>query len=326
MNLRHSDKSLLRKKLVKRDLKIRDFSIGDFSRVLEIRRASLAEEFKLFGNDESGFKKQIMIYALLRRMERLTGKFSNRVYVGEVGRQIVGIAILTGSGASWHISGVMVDPKHRRRGYGKRLVSKACDDAMHFGAQRVCLLGVLENNIPARRLYQSLGFKEFEKRLYFYADCSKVRETNLPSCIRLVKQSYPIFSKLLTLIFRLGTAEKFTIFYNGKSIGVLELHFGSKKKIAKIFLASYNKYRVEGIEEALLIKACKRIHKLGIRRVMLNIDERYAKLKEACNKFDFKFLCATYDMFKSLKYGSNQSLKDSLLHKRKTPIHSLNYL
>ena len=56
--------------------------------------------------------------------------------------------------------GVVIDPMHQRRGLGKRAVSLALDFA--FGEKRVHRVwaGVLGNNAPALRLFDTAGFVE----------------------------------------------------------------------------------------------------------------------------------------------------------------------
>lgn len=56
--------------------------------------------------------------------------------------------------------GIVVDPMHQRRGFGTRAVSLALDFA--FGEKRAHRVwaGVLGNNAPALRLFETAGFVE----------------------------------------------------------------------------------------------------------------------------------------------------------------------
>lgn len=56
---------------------------------------------------------------------------------------------------------VILKPELRGKGYGKELVSLAIDYAKRLGARRAELL-VFENNLSARRCYESLGFKKYD--------------------------------------------------------------------------------------------------------------------------------------------------------------------
>lgn len=55
------------------------------------------------------------------------------------------------------IHGLAVDPAHRRRGIGRRLIHAARNEATARGARRLTLR-VLAPNIGARNLYADLGF------------------------------------------------------------------------------------------------------------------------------------------------------------------------
>jgi len=299
LNFRRSERDLVRKNNSAGRLRIRNVSLWDLNRILDIRKVSLVKEFELFGADESGFRKRIITYLALRLVETFTGRFFGRIYVGEVAHRIIGIAILTAGGECYRISSVMVDPEYRRKGYGSKLVSKACDDAMHLGARRVCL-DVLVKNTPARRLYESLGFQNFEKRLYFSADCSRAKQENLPSLIRFEKQSSSALSRLWRMISTVWAVENFTILKGTQSIGILESKRNSRKRIAKVSVSFSVEYDVEEINEVFFIEACRRVGEIGRYKVILDVDDRYAKLGEACKRPHFKFLSAAYSMCKSL--------------------------
>lgn len=62
---------------------------------------------------------------------------------------------------------IAVMPKHRRRGIAYRLLNYAVKTERGRGLE--CLfLEVRSNNIPARMLYRSYGFKEIGKRAGYY--------------------------------------------------------------------------------------------------------------------------------------------------------------
>jgi len=65
----------------------------------------------------------------------------------------------------WEILNLAVGPDHRRRGFARRLLSAAL--AHRIGE---FFLEVRESNLPARALYESLGFKVVTKRLRYYPD------------------------------------------------------------------------------------------------------------------------------------------------------------
>ena len=70
----------------------------------------------------------------------------------------VAIALLARRGAEGWIGGMGVVPSHRRHGVGRAVLVATLDAARDAGIERV-RLEVLEQNDPARRLYERLGFE-----------------------------------------------------------------------------------------------------------------------------------------------------------------------
>ena len=61
----------------------------------------------------------------------------------------------------WFISNLAVHPDHRRQGIGRRLVSEGVESARREGARRISL-EVRADNVPARKLYEDLGFSRVD--------------------------------------------------------------------------------------------------------------------------------------------------------------------
>jgi len=72
------------------------------------------------------------------------------------------------TGRALFVYEVAIDPAARRRGYGRRAMEFAEQEARRRGLDRIAL-NVFGGNDPARRLYRSLGYREaavfMEKRL-----------------------------------------------------------------------------------------------------------------------------------------------------------------
>jgi len=64
----------------------------------------------------------------------------------------------------WMLGGVYTSPKHRGKGYCRDTLSVWLEQAFK-DADKV-IVWVKEDNIPAKRLYKSLGFKKYRKKLY----------------------------------------------------------------------------------------------------------------------------------------------------------------
>ena len=62
-----------------------------------------------------------------------------------------------------------VDTSQRRRGWGKRLLTLAINEAYRKGHDRV-FLEVRINNAAAKALYQVMGFQEVGRRKGFYSN------------------------------------------------------------------------------------------------------------------------------------------------------------
>lgn len=72
----------------------------------------------------------------------------------------------------WEIENVVVALEQRRRGLASALVSQLVQEAHTVGITSV-LLEVRESNLPARRLYEKLGFREIGRRSGYYQQPSE---------------------------------------------------------------------------------------------------------------------------------------------------------
>jgi ribosomal protein S18 acetylase RimI-like enzyme len=85
-------------------------------------------------------------------------------WVVRSGDDVIAVAILTElPEGAWDLSYLGVLPEHRGRGIGRRITAHALNTAWTAGARRM-LLAVDRRNLPARRLYESLGFIEMDVR------------------------------------------------------------------------------------------------------------------------------------------------------------------
>lgn len=67
-----------------------------------------------------------------------------------------------------------VHPRFMKRGYGCEMVEKAIETAKEKGAAAI-RLDVLEGNIPAEKLYVSMGFRFIEEISMYYEDTGLAR-------------------------------------------------------------------------------------------------------------------------------------------------------
>jgi ribosomal protein S18 acetylase RimI-like enzyme len=92
----------------------------------------------------------------------LADLFGGFVWVEE--GSIVGnvtVHLQRGSRQGWFISNLAVHPEHRRKGVARRLLMAGLESARSKGAPRISL-EVRADNVPARRLYSALGFRQVD--------------------------------------------------------------------------------------------------------------------------------------------------------------------
>ncbi len=101
----------------------------------------------------------------------LGGSVASPLYVGWVaGRaegQPDGFALVRRVGPDWELMAIGCREAARRRGVAKRLLQQLLGAARAGGAERITL-EVAEDNLPARRLYESFGFRLFHRRSRYY--------------------------------------------------------------------------------------------------------------------------------------------------------------
>lgn len=85
------------------------------------------------------------------------------------GAVIVGFIVARCLSDEWEIENVVVEEEHRKRGVGSSLVRGLLVEAGKAGVASV-ILEVRESNLPALRLYESIGFKLEGRRKNYYPD------------------------------------------------------------------------------------------------------------------------------------------------------------
>jgi len=82
---------------------------------------------------------------------------------------VAGFVIARFGGDAWEIENVVVDPRLRQEGIGRRLIERVMREARENGATAI-LLEVRESNAGARALYAAAGFREEGRRRAYYRD------------------------------------------------------------------------------------------------------------------------------------------------------------
>lgn len=89
--------------------------------------------------------------------------------VAREGRDVIGYGGAWVVMAEAHITTLAVDPGHRGRRIGERILLGLMDEVILHGATH-CTLEVRESNLAARALYLKLGFREAAVRRGYYSD------------------------------------------------------------------------------------------------------------------------------------------------------------
>ncbi len=101
------------------------------------------------------------IYVGLHDEGKLVGYALARLVAGEFGQP----------GARASFDAIGVDPNHQGRGAGKQLLQAFLDKMALTGAEEAWL-EVRESNVGAIKLYQALGFNQFDRRINYYPTAS----------------------------------------------------------------------------------------------------------------------------------------------------------
>ena len=125
---------------------IRDYNENDWPRLMEIHDSARKIELEL-ANLTAAF------VPLAEAAER-EGLFDYTVPVAEQQGRVVGFAAYSDEELAW----LYVDPACMRRGIGRELASYV----LSHTAARPLWVEVLKGNEPARKLYESLGFRLVE--------------------------------------------------------------------------------------------------------------------------------------------------------------------
>jgi GNAT superfamily N-acetyltransferase len=147
---------------------VRQATADDWETVRDIRLAALQEAPYAFGST----------YARERDFDEETwrGRLSNPdgpTFLAFDGDNVVGIDGVYTEGGDRILVAMWVAPAARRAGVGAALTNAVCEWARAQGQKRV-YLGVAEDNEPARRLYERLGFKMTGKSAPLHSDPARL--------------------------------------------------------------------------------------------------------------------------------------------------------
>ena len=96
---------------------------------------------------------------------------SARLFTAWMGETIVGLAAFQLAADELTLNTITISPKFRQQGIANQLLTQTLEQLKQQGAV-CCFLEVRSQNLPARRLYQKLGFAEAGTRRGFYKNPS----------------------------------------------------------------------------------------------------------------------------------------------------------
>ncbi len=105
-------------------------------------------------------------------IDTIRATFDNDYYenlVITIDGMVVGYISITIIYEECNLVKIIIDEKHRKRGYATLLIKKIMSDALCNNASKV-YLEVRSDNIPAKNLYEKIGFKKTNTREKYYAD------------------------------------------------------------------------------------------------------------------------------------------------------------
>ncbi len=142
---------------------IRAFRGRDAPQLIRLYLENFREEESYLGTDTAVMERIIRrIYRPSSRFVlgflRLFGRPVFRLFAEEVDGELAGPALLTFTTLAGHVSLVQGDSRFRRRGLAKELMV-ACEAEARSAGRRYLVLDVLLSNLPARSLYDQLGFR-----------------------------------------------------------------------------------------------------------------------------------------------------------------------
>ena len=126
-------------------------NIADLDEVMAIERSSFRFPWSL------GFFRQELQVACARSI------------LAELDRKIVGYVLYWVLPAAVDIHNIAVHTEYRRRGLARVLLSRIIDEAKRQSISRV-LLEVRRSNVPAQKLYETMGFSTTGIRKGYYSD------------------------------------------------------------------------------------------------------------------------------------------------------------
>ena len=130
-----------------------------------IRRATINDVNDIFGLEQ---QYPIDMYSI----DTIVSSFENDYYenlVITINGRIIGYISITIIYEECNLVKIIIDENYRKRGYATLLIKQIFGDAKEKKAKKI-YLEVRSDNIPAKNLYEKMGFERTNTRDKYYAD------------------------------------------------------------------------------------------------------------------------------------------------------------
>lgn len=100
----------------------------------------------------------------------------DQIWVAELAGQIVGYAIyhLRAHGKVGVVDNNAVLPEYRGKGIGRRLIEQIVDDLLRADVEILQVM-TMEQDFPARHIYEAIGFQEIARTIHYTITPAKVQ-------------------------------------------------------------------------------------------------------------------------------------------------------
>jgi len=307
---------------------IRDLRPGDVRPLLAISEEAFSVERQAFGGNPPGLGRQMQLMALLYPLQRRLPRPAVIALTCLVGGAPVGVVVVDPMKPGWYVNTMMMARDHRQRGYGRALMEVVRTSAEGAGARHL-LLHVRADNTPAHRLYESLGYYEFERRHEMLLEASMPVEPSPlpegyspvprkrydrralsirdqcrePEATRLEPPSrHPgIVLRVLGALSTPVDIECQTIMHKGRWVGLCDYVQSSPAASVRLTVQVVPEHRGLGLERPLLERAIDRARKSGAQRLAISAGSTNRALLSACEEVGFSTRFVRIGMARSLQ-------------------------
>lgn len=150
---------------------IRPFDLRhDLNGMIDLIEVAFAEDEARLGQSlRAEFQSARKMLPLVLILERISDTFRHNFdgFVCEDQGRIIALVNAARAGLNkkrWEIGNVATHPDYRGKGLARQLVNRCIEHARQYGAE-ICVLDVRDDNQPAYKLYESLGFLHYDSNI-----------------------------------------------------------------------------------------------------------------------------------------------------------------